>query len=139
MATHLPNENQQYWTRLDDQSVNQFYHRNQPVTDAVTNNSVVRWDYTQAKWVLAVATPPSPSTPGYQGNLLNQNTFGVAIQVDPVNLIADIVLKGGICNGFTGLTPGSDYWLSSAAGAIVSTRPGQGPTMKIGRALTSTK
>lgn len=138
MALHTPTENQQYWTRLDDQSVNQFYLRDQPMADNVTNNTVVRWDYTQSKWVLAVATIVSNTPSGYNSNLINQNTFGIAIQTDPINLVCDVTLKGGVCSGFSGLNAGTDYWLGSTAGAIVNTRPGSGPTIKIGRALTST-
>jgi hypothetical protein len=132
MAKHYPNENQQYWTRLDDQSVNQNFLRSQAVTDDVVELTIVRWDSTQLKWTPAAATP-------FTSSLTNQNTLGVAIQVDLINHISDVVLKGGICPGFTGLTPGSDYWLSSTAGAITSTRPGTGPALKIGRAITATQ
>jgi len=138
MAKHLPNESQQYWTRLDDQSVNQFFLRNQPVEDDVTEFMVVRWDVTQQKWVPAFA-PLLSLAAGFQGNLINQNTLGIAIQLDAINRVCDVVLKGGVCDGFTGLTAGADYWLSATAGGITTTRPGVGPALKIGRALSTTK
>ena len=128
---HLPNENQQYWTRLDDQSVNQHFLRTQAVTDDVTENMVVRWDAAQLKWTPAVTTVSGLA-------LTLQNTLGVAIQVDAINHISNIVLKGGNCPGFTGLTAGADYWLSATAGGITATRPVTSPAIKIGRALTTT-
>jgi hypothetical protein len=89
---------------------------------AVINNDIVYYDASNSRFDKAIAN-----------NTVAELAVGIA------DVSYKRVLLSGLVSGFSGLTPGAEYYLSSSsAGAITSTPPTNGRVYKIGVALSAT-
>lgn len=121
-----------YWVRGDDERLNTAYLLDVPVS-GVTNGQVVRYNSGSSVYVPAQASTVANAT---DPRSLYQ-AIGIIVNVS--GSTGDLIVSNGKVSGFSGLTPGSTYYLSqSSAGSITATRPEHGVIVVIGVALSAT-
>ena len=96
-----------------------------PSLNTVTAAQAVYYNTTNTQIELADATDNSKPCAGFVVRKPTSTT--------------GVIANNGICKGFSGLSPGSDYYLSTTAGGITTTPPSSSGNIvqKVGRALSA--